>query len=79
MLRDRDILAYRECRRGSRSARAAEGAALGAVVGIVSGAIMGGLVFASGSGKRTALFISLGIFGVAVVGQSVVTALPPEC
>jgi len=79
MARDRDILAYRNCRSEPRSARAAEGAILGAAVGLVSGAIMGGLVLAMSESKRTALIVSLGVFGFAVVGQAAVSALPPEC
>ena len=70
---------YRECQRGPRGARAADGAVLGAAVGLISGAIIGGLVLATSESKRTALIISLGVFGFAVVGQAIVSALPPEC
>lgn len=79
MARVKPILAYRECKGRPRSERAVEGALLGAAVGVVAGAIMGGMVLATGSSKRDALIVSLGIFGVATIGQAGAAAWAPEC
>jgi hypothetical protein len=75
----RDILAYRECRGGSRGRRAAEGAALGAVVGIVAGSIMTGVMLVGAKSKTIPILVGLGVFGFAVIGQVVIDAAPPEC
>jgi hypothetical protein len=69
-----------QCVPKSRAVRAVEGAVLGAVVGVVAGSLMGGLLFFSDrKNPRVALAVSLGIFGFAIVGQSIATAAPPEC
>jgi uncharacterized protein YcfJ len=75
----RDILVKRSCKGSSRAARAVEGAALGAIVGLFAGGLIGGLVFAGGSSKKTAILVGLGVMGAATAGESVLTALPPEC
>lgn len=70
------------CAPKSRGVRAVEGAALGAVVGIVAGGLLGGIVFFTERKERNprpAIFLALGIFGVAIVGQSIASAMPPEC
>jgi hypothetical protein len=77
--RHRDIRAYRDCRRGSRGQRAAEGAALGAVVGIVAGSIMTGVMLVGAKSKTIPILVGIGVFGVAAIGQAVLDAAPPEC
>lgn len=69
-----------QCAPKSRGVRAAEGAALGAVVGVVAGSLLGGLLFFTDrKNPRPALVVALGIFGFAIVGQSIASAMPPEC
>lgn len=72
-------MARHACKGSSRTARAAEGAALGAIVGLFAGGLIGGIVLATGSSKKTALLVGLGVMGVAATAESVLTALPPEC
>lgn len=75
------IVEWMRCRGIPRSARAFEGAALGALAGLMAGVVTAGVLAAVDRGQNPKMpwLVGLGIFGVAIAGNAISEAIPPEC
>lgn len=70
----------RHCMPRPRAARAVDGLILGTAVGVLGAALVGGMVYAfDRTTIKPAMITALGVFGVAVLGETIVATQLPQC